>query len=138
MTWIRHLILGNIFNCPSLAEYVFIDVPPKPSVWIRQCGVGQGLGAPLQSSSPLLLRGAPDTARILCRNFTPKHHRQLGVKNLPKVTYVAARAGVEPMTLRTTGVGSTNAPPTPHNFNGFGRILVHFNAFTTGSDLFWG
>jgi len=29
----------------------------------------------LQSSSPLLLRGAPDTARILCRNFTPKRHR---------------------------------------------------------------
>ena len=29
------------------------------------------------SSSPLLLRFAPDTARILCRNFTPKCHRQL-------------------------------------------------------------
>ena len=27
--------------------------------------------------------------------------------------YVAARAGVEPMTLRTKGVDSTNAPPTP-------------------------
>ena len=37
------------------------------------------------SSSPLLLRGAPDTARILCRNFTPKRHRQLWVKDLPKV-----------------------------------------------------
>jgi len=37
------------------------------------------------ASSPLQLRGAPDTARILCRNFTPKHHRQLWVKNLPKV-----------------------------------------------------
>jgi len=29
------------------------------------------------SSSPLLLRAASDTARILCRNFTPKRHRQL-------------------------------------------------------------
>ena len=37
------------------------------------------------SSSPLLLRGAPDTARILCRSFTPKRHRQLRAKNLPKV-----------------------------------------------------
>ena len=37
------------------------------------------------SSSPLLLRGAPDTARILCRSFTPKRHRQLCVKDLPKV-----------------------------------------------------
>ena len=37
------------------------------------------------SSSSLLLRGAPDTARILCRNFTLKRHRQLWVKDLPKV-----------------------------------------------------
>src|SRR6218665_410846 len=37
------------------------------------------------SSSPLLLRGAPDTAGILCRSFTPKRHRQLRVKDLPKV-----------------------------------------------------
>ena len=37
------------------------------------------------SSNPLLLRGAPDPARILCRNFTPKRHRQLWVKDLPKV-----------------------------------------------------
>src|SRR6218665_1052296 len=37
------------------------------------------------SSSPLLLRGTPDTARILCRRFTPKRHRQLRVKNLLKV-----------------------------------------------------
>ena len=29
------------------------------------------------SSNPLLLRGAPDTARILCWSFTTKHHRQL-------------------------------------------------------------
>ena len=31
------------------------------------------------SSSPLLLRSAPDTARILCQSFTPKRHRQLWV-----------------------------------------------------------
>jgi len=36
-------------------------------------------------SSPLLLRSAPDTARILCRSFTPKRHRQLWVKDFPKV-----------------------------------------------------
>jgi len=34
---------------------------------------------------PLLLRGATDTARILCQSFTPKRHRQLRVKDLPKV-----------------------------------------------------
>ena len=37
------------------------------------------------SLSPLLLRSAPDTARILCRSFTSKRHRQLQVKDLPKV-----------------------------------------------------
>src|SRR6218665_486998 len=37
------------------------------------------------SSSPLLLRGAPDAAWILCWGFTPKRHRQLRVKDLPKV-----------------------------------------------------
>src|SRR6218665_1623820 len=34
------------------------------------------------SSSPLLLRSASDTARILCRSFTSKHHRQLRVEGL--------------------------------------------------------
>src|SRR6218665_3988233 len=28
-------------------------------------------------SSPLILRGTPNTARILCRSFTTKRHRQL-------------------------------------------------------------
>jgi len=37
------------------------------------------------SSSPLLLGSVPDTARILCRSFVPKRHRQLRVKGLPKV-----------------------------------------------------
>ena len=37
------------------------------------------------STSPLLLWGALDTSRILCRNFTPKRHRQLWTKDLPKV-----------------------------------------------------
>src|SRR6218665_265345 len=37
------------------------------------------------SSSPLLLRSAPYTAQILCQSFTPKHHRHLQVKDLPKV-----------------------------------------------------
>src|SRR6218665_221103 len=67
------------------------------------------------SSSPLLLTGAPDTARILCRSFTPKRHRQLRATDLPKVPtlYVAARAGFEPTTPRTIDVESTNEPPCP-------------------------
>src|SRR6218665_2955501 len=37
------------------------------------------------SSSQLLLRSTPDTAQILCRSFKPNRHRQLRVKDLPKV-----------------------------------------------------
>src|SRR6218665_2452772 len=48
------------------------------------------------SSSPLLLRSAPDTARILCRSFTPKSHRQLRVKDLPKVRIGGAYSGIRP------------------------------------------
>jgi len=51
------------------------------------------------SSSPLLLRSAPDKARILCRSITPKRHRQLWAKDLPKVLYEAAGAGFESATL---------------------------------------
>jgi len=36
------------------------------------------------SLSPLLLRGPPDTTRILCWSFTPKHHRELRVKTCPR------------------------------------------------------
>src|SRR6218665_1187596 len=39
--------------------------------------------APLPS--PQILRSALDTVRILCQSLTPKLHRQLRVKDLPKV-----------------------------------------------------
>src|SRR6218665_2330472 len=37
-------------------------------------------------------------------------------EGLAQGPYVAARAGVEPMTLRTKGVNSTNGPPCPTKF----------------------
>src|SRR6218665_338510 len=64
------------------------------------------------SSSPLLLRGTPDKARILCRSFTLKRNRQLRVKDLPNVP----RAGFELTTLWTKGIESTNEPPHPTQF----------------------
>src|SRR6218665_2060817 len=56
-------------------------------------------------------------ALILCWSFTSKHHRQLQVKDSPKVPtwQMAARAGFEPVTLRMKGVESINAPPRPTN-----------------------
>src|SRR6218665_1035155 len=66
------------------------------------------------ASSPLLLRGAPDTAGILCRSFTPKRHIQLRVKDLPKVpTWRLERNS----NMRFFGHAIlrmyTNAPPRP-------------------------
>ena len=62
------------------------------------------------SSSPLLFRGAPDTAQILCRSFTPKRHRQLRVKNLPKVpTWRLEHSNPRPF-----GLMATNLPMSHH------------------------
>src|SRR6218665_391470 len=61
------------------------------------------------SSSLPLLRGAPNTALILCRNSRRSATATVS-EGLVQVPYVVARPGVEPMTLRTKGVNSTNAP----------------------------
>src|SRR6218665_3733780 len=47
------------------------------------------------SSSQLLLRGALDTAQILCRSFTPKSHRKLRMKDLPKVPIRGSQNGIQ-------------------------------------------
>ena len=71
------------------------------------------------SSSPLLLKSAPDTARILCRSITRERHRQLQVKVFPQGPYVAARAGFDP--LRLKAIDLTNALPRP---TGWGIVGV--------------
>src|SRR6218665_3992753 len=48
------------------------------------------------SSSPLPLRSAPNKERILCQSFIPKHHRQLRVKDLPKVPTWRLERGSNP------------------------------------------
>src|SRR6218665_1768172 len=59
------------------------------------------------SSSPLLLRVAPDSARILCWSFTPKRRRQLRVKDLPKVLTWRLERDSNP---RPFGRKATNLP----------------------------
>ena len=66
------------------------------------------------SSSPQLLRGAPDTAQ----SFTPKRRilpfpQATASKGLAQGSCVAARTGFEPWTLRSTAIKSTNKPPHP-------------------------
>ena len=66
------------------------------------------------SSSPLLLRGAPDTARILCRNFTPKRQRQLWVKDLPKVPTQRLERESNPWPLGRKELTLPMRHPCPH------------------------
>ena len=62
------------------------------------------------SSSPLLLKSAPDIARILFHTEAPQ---ATGSEGLAQGPYVAAREGFKPATLRTKEVESTNAAPRP-------------------------
>src|SRR6218665_22196 len=65
------------------------------------------------SSSPLLLRGASNTAQILCRSFTKKHHRQLRVKDLPKVPMWRLKQDSNPQAF---GRKVTNLPMSHHAY----------------------
>jgi len=60
--------------------------------------------------SPLLLRGAPDTAWILCRSFMPKHYRQLRVKDLSKIPTWQTERDSNPQPFRQKEV---NLPMCP-------------------------
>ena len=68
------------------------------------------------SSSPLLLRSAPDTPWI--QDTVPEFHAEApqatASEGLAQGPYVADRVGLKPTTLRTKDVESTNAPPHPH------------------------
>src|SRR6218665_1873845 len=49
----------------------------------------------------------------LCRSLHAEALQAIAGKELAQGPYMAARAGFEPMTLRSNGVVSTNAPPCP-------------------------
>ena len=73
-------------------------------------------------STPLLLRGAPDTAWTLCRSFTPKHHRQLGVKDLPKVPMWQLDSNTRPFGRKATNL--------PMSYNAPQLFMYHAVSFT--------
>src|SRR6218665_1192879 len=89
------------------------------------------------SSSPMLLRVAPDTARILYRSFTRKRHRQLRVKDFPKVPTWRLERDSNP---RPSGrqVSTTNASYMPHNafslsLNRLGILKIGHSLLSTAS-----
>src|SRR6218665_1473670 len=65
------------------------------------------------SSRPLLIRGFSDTSRILCRSFTPKSHRQLRVKDLPKAPTWRLERDLNPRPFRrkATNLSMSNHAP---------------------------
>ena len=68
------------------------------------------------SSTPLLLRGAPKTARILCRSFMQFHAeapQATASEGFAQGPYMVARARFEPTTPQMKGAESTNEPPCP-------------------------
>ena len=71
------------------------------------------------SSSPLLLRGAPDTACITLSEFHAEVPQAIASEGLAQGPCVAARVGFEPATLRMKGDESTNEPPRPIRFSYF-------------------
>jgi len=73
---VRQVILNSVHDCYGYYGFYGIYIPLIHSL------IHSGHFC-TPSSSPLLLRSAPDTARILCPSFTPKRNRQLWVKDLP-------------------------------------------------------
>ena len=71
MICISQLLVGSCPDCPPESTRLGVVFTQAISI------------APLPS--PLLIRVAPDAAQILCQIFTPKRHRQLWIKDLPKV-----------------------------------------------------
>ena len=65
------------------------------------------------SSSPILLRGAPDTARILCWSLMPKCNRQVQAKNLPKVPTWWLERGLNSRPFGRRASTPTIEPPRP-------------------------
>ena len=82
------------------------------------------------SSSPILLRGAPDTARILC-GVHAEAPKATASEGLAQGSYVAARAGFEPTTHRSTDIDSTNEP----SLSGVNLVLSLGHGF--GLKKFW-
>jgi len=122
-TYLYSLLISLIFNI-ALTSWVKLwdrRIDPRSRHSLRRYAMSRNSQQSLvhsghfysASSSPLLLRGAPDTARIVCRSFTPMRHRQLWVKDLPKVPTWRLERDSKPATFQTKDAESTNESPRP-------------------------
>src|SRR6218665_870616 len=87
------------------------------------------------SSSPLLLRGAPDTARILFRSFTQNRHRQMRVKDLLKANTWQLERDSNPRPCVPLKRNSSNLPMSHHTLQMYvclvGKKLSHMDQAKT-------
>src|SRR6218665_2347331 len=105
----------RMHKCGTISKMTATKVS-KIAVWVIVCEVkahsfihsGYFYSA---STSLLLLRGAPDTSRIRCGSFTPKRHKQLRVKDLPKVLTWWLERDLNP---RPFGRKAPNLPMSHH------------------------
>ena len=94
------------------SQILFISVFYMNFTWIYNTNVIHSGYLYSTSSSPLLLRGAPDTAYTVSE-FHAKAPQATASEGLAQGPYVAARAGFELTTLRMKGDKSTNEPSCP-------------------------
>src|SRR6218665_3992570 len=77
------------------------------------------------ASNNLSLSEAPRPQQLtLCRSLHAEALQAIAGKGLAQGSYVAARAGVEPTTLRLRVIASTNAPSRPIGFNNSGCVRL--------------
>ena len=82
----------------------------------------------MTSTSPLLLRGALDYSTDTVSEFT-RSAQAIVSKELAQGPYVAARAGVEPTTLRFGVIDLTNEPPRP-TLHAVSCLVLGFHQFS--------
>ena len=117
---------------------VFNNMNSSVNIWSGRCNNSLIHSSHFYSasSSPLLLRSASDYSTDTVSKFHAEAHRQLSAgKGLAQGPYVAAKAGVEPMTLRLKVIDSSNAPPRPTKLMKVGLSKPYLQAQLNGSEV---
>ena len=104
-------------------------LPLYVSAWLSVCVFIHSSYFCSAFSSPLLLRGAPDTRHNTdtVSEFHAEAPQAIVSEGLAQGPYVAARAGFKLTTFRTTGDEFTNEPPRPTKF--YVCLSAYFHTF---------
>ena len=106
-----HLIYNDVLILRTMLHYELCVIMHVAVVMLNKTILIRSCYLYSTSSSQLLLRGAPETARTLCWSSTPKCHRHLQVKDLFKVPTWRPEWESNP---RPFGRKETNLPMSHH------------------------